>query len=38
MNIDTEFLDRCLETLEHCLQKLGQTDLDEIDYDSYRAA
>ena len=38
MKIDTAFLDRCLETLEHCLQRLRQTDPDEIDYDSYRAA
>ena len=38
MSIDTEFLRRCLDTLEHCLKELERRDPDEITYDVYRAA
>lgn len=38
MSIDTEFLRRCLDTLEHCLGELKRRDPDEIAYDAYRAA
>ncbi len=38
MSIDTEFLRRCLDTLEHCLKELKRRDPDEIAYDAYRAA
>jgi len=38
MSIDTEFLRRCLDTLEHCLEELKRTDPDGIAYDAYRAA
>lgn len=38
MSIDTEFLRRCLDTLEHSLKELKRRDSDEIAYDAYRAA
>ncbi len=38
MNIDTEFLRRCLATLEHCFKELKRRDPGEIAYDAYRAA
>ena len=38
MSIDTEFLRRCLDTLEHCLKELKRSDPDEVTYDAYRAA
>ncbi len=38
MRIDTEFLRRCLGTLEHCLGELEKSDPDEVTYDAYRAA
>ena len=38
MSIDTEFLRRCLDTLEHCFKELKRRDPDEIAYDAYRAA
>lgn len=38
MSINTEFLRRCLDTLEHCLKELEYRDPDEIAYDAYRAA
>ncbi len=38
MSINTEFLRRCLDTLEHCLKELERRDPDEIAYDVYRAA
>ena len=38
MSIDTEFLRRCLDTLEHSLKELKRRDPEEIAYDAYRAA
>lgn len=38
MSIDTEFLRRRLDTLEHSLKELKRSDPDEITYDAYRAA
>ena len=38
MSINTEFLRRCLDTLEHCLEELERGDPDEIAYDVYRVA
>ena len=38
MSIDTEFLRRCLDTLEHSLKELKRSNPDEIAYDTYRAA
>ncbi len=38
MSIDTEFLRRCLDTLEHSLKELKRSDPDEVAYDVYRAA
>ena len=38
MSINTEFLRRCLDTLEHCLGELKRRDPDEIACDAYRAA
>ena len=38
MSIDTEFLRRCLDTLEHSLKELERSNPDEIAYDVYRAA
>ena len=38
MNINTEFLTRCVDTLEVALEQLQQYDVDDISYDIYRAA
>lgn len=38
MNINTEFLTRCIDTLEVALEQLQQYDVDDISYDIYRAA
>ncbi len=38
MVINTEFLRRCLGTLEYCLKELERSEPDEITYDVYRAA
>ena len=38
MNINTEFLTRCILTLEVALEQLQQYDVDDISYDIYRAA
>ena len=38
MNINTEFLRRCLDTLERALNELKRSDPDDITYDIYRAA
>ena len=38
MNINTEFLRRCLDTLERGLNELQRSDPDDITYDIYRAA
>ena len=38
MHINTEFLRRCLDTLEYCLKELERSEPDEITYDAYRAA
>ena len=38
MSIDTEFLRRCLATLERALGELKRSDPDDIAYDIYRAA
>ena len=38
MNINTEFLRRCLDTLERGLHELQRSDPDDITYDIYRAA
>ena len=38
MSIDTEFLRRCLDTLEHSLKELKRSDPGEVTYDAYRAA
>lgn len=38
MNINTEFLMRCIHTLEMALEQLPQYDEDDISYDIYRAA
>ena len=38
MTINTEFLRRCLDTLERALTELKRSDPDDIAYDIYRAA
>ena len=38
MTINTEFLRRCLDTLERALDELKRSDPDDITYDIYRAA
>ena len=38
MSVNTEFLRRCLDTLERALDGLTRTDPDDIAYDIYRAA
>ena len=38
MNINTEFLTRCIDTLEVALEQLQQYDENDISYDIYRAA
>ena len=38
MSVNTEFLRRCLDTLESALDGLTRTDPDDIAYDIYRAA
>ncbi|MCY4378832.1 MAG: nucleotidyltransferase substrate binding protein [Candidatus Dadabacteria bacterium] len=38
MSIDTEFLRRCLDALEHSLKELERSNPDEIACDVYRAA
>ncbi len=38
MNINTEFLRRCLDRLERGLNELQRSDPDDITYDIYRAA
>ena len=38
MTINTEFLRRCLDTLERALNELKRSDPDDITYDIYRAA
>ena len=38
MSISTEFLRRCLNTLEHALSGLERSDPDDIIYDIFRAA
>ena len=38
MSINTEIFKRHLDTLEHCLKELKQSDPDEVTYDAYRAA
>lgn len=38
MNINTEFLRRCLDTLERALNELKRSDPNDITYDIYRAA
>ena len=38
MNINTEFLTRCIHTLEMALEQLQQYSEDDISYDIYRAA
>ena len=38
MSVNTEFLRRCLNTLEHALGELERSDPDDITYDIFRAA
>ena len=38
MNISTEFLTRCIDTLEVALEQLQQYDADDIWYDIFRSA
>ena len=38
MNINTDYLDRCIETLESAFNLLQQREPKEIDYDIYRSA
>ena len=38
MSINTDFLRRCLDTLEHALGEFKRSDPDDIAYDIYRAA
>lgn len=38
MDIDTSFLERCIETLEKSVELLNQTDSEKIEYDMYRSA
>ena len=38
MNINTDFLDRCIETLETAFTQLSQYEPGDITYDIYRAA
>ncbi len=38
MSINTEFLRRCLNALEHALSGLDRSDPDDITYDIFRAA
>jgi len=38
MRVDTEFLERCIDTLERALGELRRSDPDDIAYDIYRAA
>ena len=38
MSIDTEYLRRCIDTLESAFNALTSGDLEEIGYDIYRAA
>ncbi len=38
MKIDTQFLQRCLQTLEKSLELLNKANPDSIDYDMYRSA
>ena len=38
MSIDTEYLRRCVDTLESAFSALTSDDLEEIGYDIYRAA
>ena len=38
MNINTEFLTRCIRTLEMALEQLPQYDVDDVWYDIFRAS
>ena len=38
MNIDTSFLQRCVQTLERSLELLNKSDKESIEYDMYRSA
>ena len=38
MNINTEFLTRCIDTLEVALEQLQQYDVDDVWYDIFRAS
>ncbi len=38
MSINTEYVNKCIETLEEALKRLAQVEQDSVEYDIFRAA